>query len=414
MFNPFRIILEIIKDTIERIAFVYLPFPMKIEKDEKHLEAVIGWLEQAIYHGKGGVSSHFSLIKRKWADPFPETTGYIIPTLYDYSHFTGHSRYFDLATDLTKWLVKVQMENGACIQGTFSEKKKNLQPVIFNTGQNLLGFIRTYKETGEEKFLHAALKAGEFLISSVDEKGVWNKNLHRNLKHTINTRAAWALLELHNIHSIDEYVSIAISNLDWAHEQQTDNGWLKNGTSRVGGLPNTHFLSYTCEGFFQSYKILKEKKYFDSAEKTAGRLMRIFENRKMLHAFWDENWKNRGRYFRNGKGKYLCVTGNIQISLVWMWLYEETGDHRYLNSAFKMLDYIKTIQNINSKHPGIYGGIKGSYPIYGSYSTMSYPNWAAKYFADAIMFKISLMKKVKEVYNKQLNENYSTAEISKA
>jgi uncharacterized protein YyaL (SSP411 family) len=371
-------------------------------------------LEQSIINGKGGSSSHYNLLKGKWLDPFPETTGYIIPTLYDYSQFTRQQKYFDIAVKLTNWLSEVQLENGACIQGPYNEKNPKKEPIVFNTGQNLLGFIRTYKETGEEKFLQSAIKAGDFLTTGTDDNGVWSKNLHRNLKHTINTRTAWALLELNKIHPKQEYVSIAVSNLNWTLEQQTENGWFKHGSSRIGGLPNTHFLSYTCEGLFQSYRILKDRKYLDAAEKTAGRLMRIFENRKMLYAFWDTNWQNRGKHFRIFNGKYLCVTGNIQISIVWMWLFEETGDHRYLNAAFKMLDYIKTMQDLNSGHPGIRGGIKGSHPVYGGYSTMSYPNWAAKYFADAMMLKISLMKKVKEDYYQQLNENYSTAEISKA
>ena len=97
MINPFRIFYEITSDTLRKISFYYLPFPMKTGDDEIHLRATIHWLENAIENGKGGVSSHYSLLKGKWLNPFPETTGYIIPTIFDYHSHTKEQKYFDLA-----------------------------------------------------------------------------------------------------------------------------------------------------------------------------------------------------------------------------------------------------------------------------------------------------------------------------
>jgi len=37
--------------------------------------------------------------------------------------------------------------------------------------------------------------------------------------------------------------------------------------------------------------------------------------------------------------------------------------------------------------PSIVGGIKGSHPIYGEYGKDQYLNWAAKFFADALMLE---------------------------
>jgi hypothetical protein len=400
MLKLFSITKESINDSIKNFLFSYLPLPMKIEDDELHLQKTIDWLVAASENGKGGVSSHYSLIKGKWLNPFPETTGYIIPTLFDYSYFTNDKKYFFLAVKLTEWLGNVQLDNGACMQGTYDEKKGKTAPIVFNTGQNILGFIRTYLETKENKYLNFALNAGDFLVSSIDKNGVWDKNLHRGLKHTINSRTSWALLELNKIYLKEAFIRTAKINLDWVMVQQTENGWFNYGTSRPGGVPNTHFLSYTCEGLIESYKILKEEKYLNAALKTAEKMMRIFEIRRMLHAFWDENWKNRGKNSPNSKGKFICLTGNIQISSVWMQIYELTGDARFLNSAFKMLDYIKTLQDIKSANTGICGGIKGSFPIYGSYSRLMYPNWAAKFFADALMTKIKLKNKLLNIGNK--------------
>lgn len=390
MINFGFIFSESIKDTIKNFNIGKNSPPQKSGYDELHLQKTIEWIERSCTHGRGGSASHYSLIKGDWLNPFPETTGYIIPTLYDYATMFNQPSYAELATRLTDWLGEVQLENGACMQGNYNKVKGKTAPIVFNTGQNLLGFIRAYKESGNKKYLNNAKRAADFLVTSTGEDGVWNKNLHRGLKHTINSRCSWALLMMNQILPSKNYERVAKANLDWTIQQQTENGWFNHGTSRTNGLPNTHFLSYTCEGLLESYRITKDKRYFDTVIKTANKMLDLFNERNMLFAFWDNNWKNHGKYFRNSKGKFICVTGNIQISIVWMMLFEETGNKKYIDAANRMLNFIKTIHNITIKKEGVQGGIKGSFPIYGSYSMLMYPNWAAKYFCDALMMKIKL------------------------
>ncbi len=86
--------------SVNHFLFPYLPFPISSNEDIECLESSMRWIEQSVIHGKGGSSSHYSLLKGGWTDPFPETTGYIIPTLYDYGHFSGKSKYIEMATQL--------------------------------------------------------------------------------------------------------------------------------------------------------------------------------------------------------------------------------------------------------------------------------------------------------------------------
>ena len=54
---------------------------------EKIIHEGIAWLGRAQDHSvsnDGGVARAFSLIKR-WATSYPETTGYIVPTMLDYA-----------------------------------------------------------------------------------------------------------------------------------------------------------------------------------------------------------------------------------------------------------------------------------------------------------------------------------------
>ena len=46
----------------------------------------------------------------------------------------------------------------------------------------------------------------------------------------------------------------------------------------------------------------------------------------------------------------------------------------------------------NARGPvGIRGGVKGSDPVWGSYLWLRYPNWAAKFGADALMNEVTML-----------------------
>ena len=75
------------------------------------------------------------------------------------------------------------------------------------------------------------------------------------------------------------------------------------------------------------------------------------------------------------------------MSIIWQKLYRITKDEKLMNAALKSNNFMKTVQNLSSLNPGIKGGIPGAYPIYGWYAPFAYPNWAAKFFIDALMLE---------------------------
>ncbi len=410
---------ESINDWIVWQKHAWLPIPLKTGLDERHLQKTIDWLMLAIENGQGGVSSHYNPISGRWMDPFPETTGYIIPTLFDYAAWSERKDYAEKAIGLTDWLIQAQLDNGACMQGNYVRKKGKTAPIIFNTGQNILGFLRTFRETREQVYLDAANKAGKFLVDHTDDKGIWNQYLHHKIPHTYNSRTSWALLQLYEATGTEAYQDIARANLDWVVQQQQVNGWFNHCNFKPDEHPNTHGIAYTTRGLLESYVLTNEKKYLDSALLTAHKMHRIYEIRKKLLTFWDAKWKNHGKFRKTSKGPYYCLTGNIQFSIIWMKLFLLINDPTYASSAFKMLDTIKHFQHTDHSHPAVNGGIKGSFPIYGRYSIGKFPNWAAKFFADALLLKIGLMDQLsREPADEQQrkhnysNENYHTTSVS--
>jgi len=131
--------------------------------NEIHCKAAMDWLCAAQdATADGGVSAGYNVLTKTWEASYPETTGYIIPTFFDFFHATGHDEYRQRALKMADWEISVQMDNGAFQSGTLDTSPQ--KPAVFNTGQVLFGLVRTYKETGEEKYRKAAEKAANWLV----------------------------------------------------------------------------------------------------------------------------------------------------------------------------------------------------------------------------------------------------------
>jgi hypothetical protein len=53
--------------------------------------------------------------------------------------------------------------------------------------------------------------------------------------------------------------------------------------------------------------------------------------------------------------------------------------------ASRALRYVLGHQDVVTSDLNVRGAIKGSQPIWGGYATLSYPNWATKFFVDSVM-----------------------------
>ena len=73
------------------------------------------------------------------------------------------------------------------------------------------------------------------------------------------------------------------------------------------------------------------------------------------------------------------------MSLNWMRLARDCNATELREPARRALNYLKTQQNLNDKNDTVRGAIAGSAPIWGDYSRFEFPNWAAKFYADALI-----------------------------
>ncbi|PYM33048.1 MAG: hypothetical protein DME15_12170, partial [Candidatus Rokuibacteriota bacterium] len=147
-----------------------------------------------------------------WLPPYPETTGYIIPTFLQYAAFSGEGGYVERALRMGDWEIEIQLPSGA-IRGGMGV---NEYPIVFNTGQVISGWTSLYGETGQKRFLEAAARAADWLVAIQDQDGKWSQHTLKDIPHAYNTRVAWPLLEVYALTGVDKYYQAAESQILWA------------------------------------------------------------------------------------------------------------------------------------------------------------------------------------------------------
>ncbi len=348
--------------------------------DIVHLSAAIGWLcrAQDARNGMadaGGVSAGWSF-EDGWLPSYPETSGYIVETFIAAAKVLERPELLDRAHRIVDWELSIQHADGA-FPGHFGEPGS--EPVIFNTGQVMHGMLAGYSQLGRAECLESAVRAGHWLVRHQDADGCWRKFEHNGVPHTYNTRATWALLATALIAGDARLKDAAIRNLDWAHSQQRPTGWFANNAFTPVSEPFTHTIAYAIRGFLEGGILLGSERYVEAALAAARALATVQRSDGWLAGTYDENWHTGARY--------CCLTGVAQMSINWTRLAQEAGAAALRENAQRAADYLKQHQRLNDPDPVVRGGIAGSAPIWGRYSMFEYPNWAAKFFADALMME---------------------------
>src|SRR6185436_11529899 len=138
---------------------------------------------------------------------------------------------------------------GAVQAGVYRGEAANPRPAVFNTGQVILGWCRAYTETKSQRYLDAAIRAGNWLLTVQSPEGSWRRSEQETetVVHAYDVRTAWSLLELHHLVKDERYRKAARLNLEWTLAQQRENGWFDHNAFFVSdqkwNLPLTHTIA---------------------------------------------------------------------------------------------------------------------------------------------------------------------------
>jgi hypothetical protein len=352
------------------------------------LRSVVDW----IFHAQrpdGGIAAYYSLLTG-YSESYPEVTGYIIPTLYDFRLLTGDLVARHAAFLATDWLLSLQMASGAFPGGLHASDSggdKTAQPSVFNTGQILHGLVRAHVETrtaiGNAKILKRAVAAGDWLAAVQQPDGSWTgPAAYQGTAHTYYSMVSWALAQLAAESGDPRHAAAADRNIDWVLAHVQPSGWI-DGINLRGHPAYLHFVAYVIQGTLECGILRRRDDAIQAAAKPAWVLLRKFETHKRLLGTYEPD-------FRGGQ-RFACLTGNAQMSCVWLRLFEVTGDLRYLNAALKMNEMLKQLLPARGRH-GDAGGVAGSYPIWEAYQPMRFISWGCKFLADALILEQRLTR----------------------
>ena len=363
------------------------------------IEAGTDWLchaQDCSVSQDGGVARHYSLL-RGWATSYPETTGYIVPTILDVARDRRDPELRNRARRMLDWLVSIRLPGEGFQGGVIGQTP--VVPVTFNTGQILIGLASGVAEFGEV-YRPAMRAAADWLVATQDADGAWRRHATPFAvagEKSYETHVAWGLLEAARVDSDRAYGAAALKNVRWALTKQQRNGWFADCCLTETHQPLTHTLGYALRGVVEAYRFTGEQEFLDAAMLTANALIDAIHEDGSLAGRLDAQW--------NAAVDWVCLTGTAQVAHSWLLLYQATGDTRLRDAAYAASRYVRTTIRVVGP-PEIRGGVKGSFPVSGDYCRFEYPSWACKFVIDVNRLEQSIRN----------SERHATqlAELSKA
>lgn len=344
---------------------------------KEHIAMTYQWLCRAQdATPDAGVSAWYSYLSG-WQPSYPETTGYIIPTLLEFVRQGNDPAAHQRALAMADWEIKVQLANGAVQGGDLGVEP---EPAVFNTGQVIFGWVAAYRDSANMEYADAARRAADWLLDIQDGDGAWRRYLSVRTPTavcTYNARSAWALVLLGQTLGEDRYVAAGCRNLDWSLTQQNAQGWFDNCGFFSGEIPMLHTIAYVLEGLLEAGLLLEVERYVAAARMALEVLVKRLAEDGTLLGRYDAAWRS--------PVTWRCLTGEAQVALCWLRLYEATGQTQFLDSGRRVNAQLMALQDLVVENQGRAGGVKGSHPIWGGYMPFAYPNWAAKFLLDSLL-----------------------------
>ncbi|MDB4347294.1 glycoside hydrolase family 127 protein [Bacteroidia bacterium] len=341
-----------------------------------NLDLALNWILNTHKASKDkGVPAVYHLSSAIYLQSYRETTGYIICTLLDLHQKSADPLLIKHAIEMADWELSVQDPSGG-----FGEIHPDGKEVlkVFNTGQIIFGLCDIYQQTKDRKYLAAAQKAGDWLCEIQEADGTWQQHTTLGPK-SYHSRVAWSLLELDACEPNKLYMEKAKANLDWVLSCYQANNYISN-TSLNYKSPWTHLIAYTIRGLYESAQLLNDNHMEAKAIATLDEIIKTHSgsHNPLVNGTFNANWQ--------GDANYSCLTGNAQLAIIAYRYYAKSKNAIYRQFADGQMELLNQIQ-IKTGPATVKGGITGSMPVYGDYCPHQIPNWAVKFYIDALLLQ---------------------------
>jgi len=252
----------------------------------------------------------------------------------------------------------------------------------FNTGMVLDGWCSAFAYAGDQAILVAARRAADWLVNDVDERGYFKTNgafVSAGEIKTYTCLCAWAIYRFGELAREDRYKKAAVAIIEAALRQQQPNGWFAHNCLSNSQSPLTHPIGYTLQAVLEVGVLAGRADLLAAVCRSVDAILPRISPSGYLPGRFYADWEPAGFS--------ACLTGSAQVAIVCYRLAEKTGDANYRTHADKLVNYLKSLQVTQSDDAAVVGAMAGSFPLFGSYMRAGYPNWATKYFLDALLLQ---------------------------
>jgi hypothetical protein len=364
-----------ILERYRELARDFWPSPRAAGERDRHLREAMNWIYRAQDATTDRGVSHSYEIGKGWKRSYPETTGYIVPTLLNWAELFQDTDAKRRALEMANWELTVQDAAGGV--PSLSDGK----PYVFDTGQVLFGLVAAFRESGDLRFKTAAHRAADWLLAVQDPNGAWHTN---GPPRVYNARTAWALLEAAHVLDRPDCADHARSFFHWAASEEVERGWFRSNCLNDDDRPLLHTIAYTMQGQLEGGLLLEDQSLVETARRTARSLAGLVEPNGRMAGRFDANWKPAAGW--------ACLTGMAQTVIVWRRFEGISQNPEFRNAADRAIGFLLATHDVFSQNPGLRGGIRGSFPVNGSYCRYLLPNWATKFFIDALLLELGAMR----------------------
>jgi hypothetical protein len=346
-----------------------------------HIREAAEWLKRGQDAGSDRGVSYGAALGGTFLSSYPETTGYIIPTMLELAAHFQDSDFERRAIEMGDWEISIQMECGA-VMGARVDSPPT--PAVFNTGQVLLGWSALYRRTGDERYRIAARRAIDWLLECQDPDGNWrrgNSNFADARTTVYNVKAGWGMVEAGLACGWPDAVAGGVRSAEYCISKQASNGWFADCCLGDASRPLLHTIAYSMQGLVGIGRAVGRRDLLEAAHKTADSLAHLMDGAGFIPGRIDPAFQ--------GRVEWCCLTGTAQTSIVWSQLDRLEGSERYAESRRLANRYLMARHNIASQDPAFRGGVFGSWPFWGGYGQNKVLNWAVKFFIDALYLEMT-------------------------
>jgi malonyl-CoA O-methyltransferase len=300
------------------------------------IEAAVNWIRRNTLPSSGVI------VHSRQQIPYPEVTGYFIPTLLNVGERERARQY-------ASWLSTIQLPDGSfgAPSGSFG--------FVFDTGQVVRGWVSILPQMPE---LEVPLRrACDWLLSTAEPKAgrlrvpppgsAWSLGARGEVNEGIHLYVLGPLRHAGELLNESRYLNFADKSVSY---------YLSNADVTSFDRPNalSHFFAYMQEA-------LVELGYADVARTGMASISRYQQDNGAIPGYSDVTW--------------VCSTGLAQLAKVWYSL----GD---TDRADRALGFMSQLQNSS-------GGFFGSYGVQANYFPSEEISWAVKYAVDATQMQIA-------------------------